>query len=846
MPLRSVIQIDVDDEAFQAFRVLFDKYSEALDKMPSQWGKANQVQNKQRSTFSDILNSILLQVEALGKGSRKIDEIDHRLTRTQRTMQGLSRATREFSGNLSTATTTLMRWMGITGVVGALTGLLSAEGIGRLASSGAQMYRNTLSYAGPTTPAQVGASGAYAGILNTRSALSQLTEMLTTAEGKRGLIALGFGPQSWQRGAGAILPEFLQRLQRFSKQAPEGNLGDILSGFGLGGFSEQARILRRMTPEQLIQLTNMRLRNERELNKLTEQQLFNWTKLNSKIELAGTKIQSGFIIALDRLNPTIERIVDAFSKAVTNFLQSETVAKWLTQLEQALEKLDIEKFAQGLENGATKLVDFVGSVTKAITGLANFIAWIDKKTGLSEDTYGASVGKGALIGGVGGAWLGAKVGGLLAPFTGGASLPLGIALGAGIGAATGAVVGGQGYVQGNATEVDEKGNRVFTAPIPPAPKQQTSPQSSNQSNFQRQSSAAEGRWYTGTAIGPVAEKTGFNFGGIRAREGGFRTYPNAYAGVADMGDLLKSEYFGKGFDTLASIIQKWAPTDENNTQMLIQRASKWTGLSPNQKIDPNDTDTMRKIMIAMNRNEMGGNQTIDTDALDLYLSGKGPERPGAYGVPGATMNLGNQGELGRPGSNITKVSTQGGHSFFVNSAAADSFKGFTEELEKRGYKIDSIGGYNYREKRGGEGLSEHAFGNAIDINPDKNPFKSDKTDLPPDVHDLAAKWGLIWGGDWKSPRDPMHFQWGGSKPWLKQQEVDERQKRNTEDEWKAVSARSNSSILMKSQQLQQAIPNYPAYQSPQSVSVQKPSGIRVRVENDVGSSAVAAGALVAQ
>jgi hypothetical protein len=34
------------------------------------------------------------------------------------------------------------------------------------------------------------------------------------------------------------------------------------------------------------------------------------------------------------------------------------------------------------------------------------------------------------------------------------------------------------------------------------------------------------------------------------------------------------------------------------------------------------------------------------------------------------------------------------------------------------------------------------------------------------VHDMAAKWGLVWGGDWKSGPDPMHFQWGGSKPWL--------------------------------------------------------------------------------
>ena len=35
------------------------------------------------------------------------------------------------------------------------------------------------------------------------------------------------------------------------------------------------------------------------------------------------------------------------------------------------------------------------------------------------------------------------------------------------------------------------------------------------------------------------------------------------------------------------------------------------------------------------------------------------------------------------------------------------------------------------------------------------------------MHDLAAKSGFIWGGDWQGrDYDPMHVQWGGSKPWL--------------------------------------------------------------------------------
>ncbi|MBV9859884.1 MAG: M15 family metallopeptidase [Alphaproteobacteria bacterium] len=134
---------------------------------------------------------------------------------------------------------------------------------------------------------------------------------------------------------------------------------------------------------------------------------------------------------------------------------------------------------------------------------------------------------------------------------------------------------------------------------------------------------------------------------------------------------------------------------------------------------------------------------------------------GAYGVPGAVMNYGNTGALGAPGSNLVWVTTNSGQRVRLNAAAAPSALAFLNELEGRGYKIDSLGGFSNREKRGGSGLSEHAFGDAFDINPNSNPFRGDQTDLPADIHDLAAKHGWIWGGDWQSPRDPMHFQWGG-------------------------------------------------------------------------------------
>lgn len=86
------------------------------------------------------------------------------------------------------------------------------------------------------------------------------------------------------------------------------------------------------------------------------------------------------------------------------------------------------------------------------------------------------------------------------------------------------------------------------------------------------------------------------------------------------------------------------------------------------------------------------------------------------------------------------------------------FKPFLKALAATGYDIDSIGGYNYRNVAGTSRLSEHAYGRAIDLNPGANPMGSRLvTDMPSNVGELAELYNLVWGGNWKSKKDAMHF-----------------------------------------------------------------------------------------
>ncbi len=71
------------------------------------------------------------------------------------------------------------------------------------------------------------------------------------------------------------------------------------------------------------------------------------------------------------------------------------------------------------------------------------------------------------------------------------------------------------------------------------------------------------------------------------------------------------------------------------------------------------------------------------------------------------------------------------------------------------------GAYNYRTKRGSSSLSMHAYGCAIDLDPERNAFH-DTTPHFAEVRDVLQAFeneGWTWGGHWSGRScDGMHFQ----------------------------------------------------------------------------------------
>lgn len=104
--------------------------------------------------------------------------------------------------------------------------------------------------------------------------------------------------------------------------------------------------------------------------------------------------------------------------------------------------------------------------------------------------------------------------------------------------------------------------------------------------------------------------------------------------------------------------------------------------------------------------------------------------------------------------------------FRANALAGVILAAFAAEFHEKVEPID-VGtlddwGYAYRNVRGTtENLSNHSSGTAIDLNASKHPLGKENTFKPEQVkaiHALVKKYGLRWGGDYKSRKDDMHFE----------------------------------------------------------------------------------------
>lgn len=86
-------------------------------------------------------------------------------------------------------------------------------------------------------------------------------------------------------------------------------------------------------------------------------------------------------------------------------------------------------------------------------------------------------------------------------------------------------------------------------------------------------------------------------------------------GIRAMVIVLHNYQRKHGLSTVSGIINRWAPTSENDTQSYINSVAKATGVTPDQRIDTNDSRFMMKLLQAIIQHENG----VQPYAFDVFV-----------------------------------------------------------------------------------------------------------------------------------------------------------------------------------------------------------------------------------
>ena len=390
MTAKSILEIDVDDGAFKEFAALFGKYKEALDATPSGWDKAN-VSAKQYGVTSalmlETMDEVATVLKEIAANTKKVSDTEAQAasagkrflevtSSTDVRMRSLARETKEVAGNILTATSSLLKWASLTGVLSSLLGAGNLWGIDRLAASAGGARRSALGLG--VTSGEAQAFG-----INYSRAVDPTSTLGNIADAKSDLskawIFGALGIKDYQnRDAADLAPEVLSRAKAIFDRNPTQQAADA---FGLTQVlsMDDLRRLHGMSPTELARMQQGYQRDRGGLA-VPEAVQQRWQEFTAQMGRAGQTIENVFITGLVKLEKPLEHLSASFVDLVSAFLKSPQLKIWMGEVADG-----IEHFAKfiGTDRFRSDVEDFVSGISKLVKAISAALGWIASKGGSS-------------------------------------------------------------------------------------------------------------------------------------------------------------------------------------------------------------------------------------------------------------------------------------------------------------------------------------------------------------------------------------------------------------------------------------------------------------------------------
>ena len=100
MAVKSIIDIDVNDDAFKSFLKSLDKYKKTLTELPGAWSATGDAINTTRTDIISVGSAVMANTEMLAKQLSVHEKINRAVSNTDRLMINLRKSTSKVLSDL--------------------------------------------------------------------------------------------------------------------------------------------------------------------------------------------------------------------------------------------------------------------------------------------------------------------------------------------------------------------------------------------------------------------------------------------------------------------------------------------------------------------------------------------------------------------------------------------------------------------------------------------------------------------------------------------------------------------------------------------------------------------------
>lgn len=374
MALKSVFEVEVNDGAFRRFQTLFDRYQKALAKNQPAWGAIGREisgtatkLDQMTSRFTVGANLVLGMVRGTKQISSNVGEMTVK-------WGAMDRITLRVASNIKAATSSLLRWGAVTGVISGLIGAGGLFGIDRLALGVAAGRKSSLGLGVGYGEQRAFSTNFQRLIGDPDSFLASVFGAKTDITKRVGLIGAGLTQGEIGGSNADTAVALLKNLKRIADTTDPTLFEQTINSRRIGQFASAGDLqrLRDTSPAEIAELI-ARYQGNRGQFDLPPDVSRKWQEFTTQIARAGQGIENTFVRGLAPLAPALGRMSESFEKVVRSFLSSPALGEWIKKVGDGL-----ESFAKyiGTEDFQSDVRGFAEGVGKIARAIGNALSWL--------------------------------------------------------------------------------------------------------------------------------------------------------------------------------------------------------------------------------------------------------------------------------------------------------------------------------------------------------------------------------------------------------------------------------------------------------------------------------------